>query len=86
MGLKVYGFGFRGRAYARGCRADAVRAEEALKEASSPPEKASANATASGTAKLPVVHLVIQNGNLEYGKRRCGFNTKHHSTKRRSYC
>ena len=30
---------------------------------------------------LPVVYLATQNGNLGYGKRRCGFHTKHRSTK-----
>jgi hypothetical protein len=28
-----------------------------------------------------VDYLVMQNRNLEYGGRRCGFNTKHQSTK-----
>ena len=28
-----------------------------------------------------VTYLVMQNGNLEYGERRCGFNLKHQSTK-----
>jgi hypothetical protein len=28
-----------------------------------------------------VVYLVMQNRNLEYGGRRCGFNTKHQRTK-----
>ena len=27
-----------------------------------------------------VVYLVMQDGSLEYGERRCGFNTKHQST------
>ena len=31
-----------------------------------------------------VVYLVMKNGNLEYGGRRCGFNTKHKSTNVRS--
>ena len=29
-----------------------------------------------------VAYLVMQNGNLEYGERRCGFNTEHQTTKR----
>ena len=28
-----------------------------------------------------IAYLVMQNGNLEYGEPRCGFNTKHRSTK-----
>ena len=30
---------------------------------------------------LPAVYPVTQNGKLGYGERRCGFNTKHQSTK-----
>ena len=35
----------------------------------------------SSPGSSSVVYLVIQNGNLEYEERRCGFNTKHQSTK-----
>ena len=28
-----------------------------------------------------VAYLVLQNGNMEYGERQCGFKTKHKSTK-----
>ena len=37
----------------------------------------SCRACKSGSA----AYLVMQNGDLEYGQRRCGFNTKHQSTK-----
>jgi len=32
-------------------------------------------------AMAQILEFVIQNRNLEYGERRCGFNTKHQSTK-----
>ena len=51
------------------------------KEGSSPKRKGGLVVLLGRPRSSFVVYLVTQNRNLEYGGRRCGFNTQHQSTK-----